>query len=92
MVELNAQLFLSIPNLVKLECPNTPTCLVLDVRLPGKSGLDFQCDLATANIQLPIIFITGHGDIPMTAQAMKEGAIEFLTGHSESRSSSMRYS
>jgi FixJ family two-component response regulator len=77
-VGLNAQLFASIPNLVKLECPNTPACLVLDVRLPGKSGLDFQLELAAANIQLPIIFITGHGDIPMTVQAMKEGAIEFL--------------
>ena len=52
---------------------------MLDVRLPGKSGLDFQRELATANIHLPIIFITGHGDIPMTVQAMKEGAIEFLT-------------
>ena len=52
---------------------------MLDVRLPGKSGLDFQRELATANIRLPIIFITGHGDIPMTVQAMKEGAIEFLT-------------
>jgi FixJ family two-component response regulator len=78
-VGLNAQLFPSIPNLVKLECPNTPACLVLDVRLPGKSGLDFQRELAAANIQLPIIFITGHGDIPMTVQAMKEGAVEFLT-------------
>ena len=56
-----------------------PACLVLDVRLPGKSGLDFQRELAAANIQLPIIFITGHGDIPMTVQAIKEGAVEFLT-------------
>jgi FixJ family two-component response regulator len=56
-----------------------PTCLVLDVRLPGKSGLDFQRELAIANTHLPIIFITGHGDIPMTVQAMKGGAIEFLT-------------
>ena len=56
-----------------------PACLVLDVRLPGKSGLDFQRELAAANIQLPIIFISGHGDIPMTVQAMKEGAVEFLT-------------
>jgi FixJ family two-component response regulator len=78
-VGLNAQLFPSIPNLVKSGCPNTPACLVLDVRLPGKSGLDFQRELAAANIQLPIIFITGHGDIPMTVQAMKEGAVEFLT-------------
>jgi FixJ family two-component response regulator len=59
--------------------PDGPTCLVLDVRLPGQSGLDFQRELAAANIQLPIIFITGHGDIPMSVQAMKGGAIEFLT-------------
>jgi FixJ family two-component response regulator len=78
-VGLNAQLFPSIPNFVKSECPSTPACLVLDVRLPGKSGLDFQRELATANIHLPIIFMTGHGDIPMTVQAMKGGAIEFLT-------------
>ena len=78
-VGLNAQLFASIPDFLKSDLPETPTCLVLDVRLPGKSGLDFQRELATANIHLPIIFITGHGDIPMTVQAMKEGAIEFLT-------------
>jgi FixJ family two-component response regulator len=59
--------------------PAGPTCLVLDVRLPGQSGLDFQRELATAKTQLPIIFITGHGDIPMSVQAMKGGAIEFLT-------------
>jgi len=78
-VGLNTQLFASIPDFVESERPNTPACLVLDVRLPGKSGLDFQRELATANTHLPIIFITGHGDIPMTVQAMKEGAIEFLT-------------
>ena len=78
-VGLNAQLFASIPDFLKTECPNTPACLVLDIRLPGKSGLDFQRELATANIHLPIVFITGHGDIPMTVQAMKGGAIEFLT-------------
>jgi FixJ family two-component response regulator len=59
--------------------PEEPTCLVLDVRLPGKSGLDFQRDLSSAHRQIPIIFITGHGDIPMSVQAMKGGAIEFLT-------------
>jgi FixJ family two-component response regulator len=75
----NTQLFASIPDFLKSERPNTPACLVLDVRLPGKSGLDFQRELATANIQLPIVFITGHGDIPMTVQAMKGGAIDFLT-------------
>jgi len=78
-VGLNTQLFASIPDFLKSERPNTPACLVLDVRLPGKSGLDFQRELATANTHLPIIFITGHGDIPMTVQAMKGGAIEFLT-------------
>jgi FixJ family two-component response regulator len=58
---------------------NCPTCLVLDIRLPGRSGLDFQRELSAADIQIPIIFITGHGDIPMSVQAMKGGAIEFLT-------------
>jgi FixJ family two-component response regulator len=56
-----------------------PSCLILDVRLPGKSGLDFQCELAAANIHIPIIFVTAHGDIPMSVRAMKAGAIEFLT-------------
>jgi FixJ family two-component response regulator len=78
-VGLNAQLFASIPDFLKSERPNTPACLVLDIRLPGKSGLDFQRELASANIHLPVVFITGHGDIPMTVQAMKGGAIEFLT-------------
>jgi FixJ family two-component response regulator len=59
--------------------PDVPSCLVLDVRLPGVSGLDFQTELTKANIQVPIIFITGHGDIPMTVRAMKAGAIEFLS-------------
>jgi FixJ family two-component response regulator len=59
--------------------PGGPACLVLDVRLPGQSGLDFQRELASSRIQLPIVFITGHGDIPMSVQAMKGGAIEFLT-------------
>jgi FixJ family two-component response regulator len=78
-VGLNARLFASIPDFLKTERPDTPACLVLDIRLPGKSGLDFQRELAAANIHLPIVFITGHGDIPMTVQAMKGGAIEFLT-------------
>jgi FixJ family two-component response regulator len=78
-VGLNSQLFASIADYLRFEPPDCPTCLVLDVRLPGRSGLDFQRDLAAANTQLPIIFITGHGDIPMTVQAMKGGAIEFLT-------------
>ena len=67
-----------VPEFLKSKRPNGPSCLVLDVRLPGQSGLDFQRELATSNMQLPIIFITGHGDIPMSVQAMKGGAIEFL--------------
>jgi FixJ family two-component response regulator len=78
-VGLHSRLFASIPDFLGSKSPDGPTCLVLDVRLPGQSGLDFQRDLASANIRLPIVFITGHGDIPMTVQAMKGGAIEFLT-------------
>jgi FixJ family two-component response regulator len=59
--------------------PETPSCLVLDVRLPGVNGLDFQRELSDAGVRIPIIFITGHGDIPMTVKAMKSGAVEFLT-------------
>jgi FixJ family two-component response regulator len=76
---LEARLFASIADFLKSDPPDGPACLVLDVRLPGKSGLDLQRELAAANRDLPIIFITGHGDIPMTVQAMKGGAIEFLT-------------
>ena len=61
------------------ELPDAPSCLVLDVRLPGPSGLDFQTELARSDIHVPIIFMTGHGDIPMTVRAMKAGALEFLT-------------
>lgn len=75
----DAQLFASIPDFLESDPPEGPTCLVLDVRLPGQSGLDLQRELAAANRELPIIFITGHGDIPMSVQAMKGGAIEFLT-------------
>jgi FixJ family two-component response regulator len=78
-VGLDAQLFASIPDFFKSNPPDGPTCLVLDVRLPGQSGLDLQRELAAANREVPIIFITGHGDIPMSVQAMKGGAIEFLT-------------
>jgi FixJ family two-component response regulator len=78
-VALDAQLFASISEFLDSDPPDGPTCLVLDVRLPGQSGLDLQRELAAANRQIPIIFITGHGDIPMTVQAMKGGAIEFLT-------------
>ena len=78
-VGLNARVFASIAEYLGSEPPDCPTCLILDIRLPGQSGLDFQRDLVAANAELPIIFITGHGDIPMTVQAMKRGAIEFLT-------------
>jgi FixJ family two-component response regulator len=76
---LDTQLFASIYDFFESDPPDGPACLILDVRLPGKSGLDLQRELAAVNRQLPIIFITGHGDIPMTVQAMKGGAIEFLT-------------
>src|SRR6266851_914113 len=78
-VGIDVQLFASILDFLKSDPPDGPTCLVLDVRLPGKGGLDFQRELAAAKRELPIIFITGHGDIPMTVQAMKGGAIEFPT-------------
>jgi FixJ family two-component response regulator len=78
-VGLQVRLLASVAEFMKTDRPNGPTCLVLDIRLPGRSGLDFQRDLAAANISLPIVFITGHGDIPMSVQAMKGGAIEFLT-------------
>jgi FixJ family two-component response regulator len=78
-LDLDARLFASVSDFLKSVPPDGPTCLVLDVRLPGQSGLDFQRELGAANAHLPIIFITGHGDIPMSVQAMKGGAIEFLT-------------
>ena len=78
-VGLEARLFASAPEFLKSERLSGPVCLVLDVRLPGLSGFDFQRELAEADVQIPIIFITGHGDIPMSVQAMKRGAIEFLT-------------
>ena len=78
-VGLRTQQFSSVADFLKADLPEGPICLVLDVRLPGRSGLELQRDLAAANRQLPIIFITAHGDIPMTVQAMKGGAIEFLT-------------
>ena len=76
---IDTQLFASISDFLESDPPDGPACLVLDVRLPGQSGLDLQRELAAAHRELPIIFITGHGDIPMTVQAMKGGAIEFLT-------------
>ena len=78
-VGLQVRLLASVPEFLETGRPAGPTCLVLDVRLPGRSGLDFQRELVAAEIELPIIFITGHGDIPMSVQAMKGGAIEFLT-------------
>jgi FixJ family two-component response regulator len=78
-VGLNAKLFGSVSDFLKSEPTDGPNCLVLDVRLPGQSGLEFQRELAAAGRELPIIFITGHGDIPMSVQAMKGGAIEFFT-------------
>jgi FixJ family two-component response regulator len=76
---IDTRLFGSIPDFLNSDLPDGPTCLVLDIRLPGQSGLDLQRELAAAHREVPIIFITGHGDIPMTVQAMKGGAIEFLT-------------
>src|SRR5580698_4055417 len=78
-VGLGVSALATIPEFLNCPRPDGPTCLVLDVRLPGRSGLDLQRELSAANILLPVIFITGHGDIPMTVQAMKGGAIEFLT-------------
>jgi len=69
----------SVDALLKRKLPDAPSCLVLDVRLRGLSGLDFQRELAARNCHMPIIFITGHGDIPMSVRAMKAGAVEFLT-------------
>jgi len=78
-VGLQVKALALVPEFLKEGRPEGPACLVLDVRLPGRSGLDFQRDLSTANIHVPIIFITGYGDIPMSVQAMKGGAVEFLT-------------
>lgn len=78
-VGLESRLFASIPDFIKSDLPKGPTCLVLDVRFPGHNGLELQRELAAADIRVPIIFITGHGDIPMSVQAMKGGAVEFLT-------------
>ena len=76
---LQVESFESADSFLRRKPPDAPTCLVLDVRLRGLSGLDFQRELAAKNIRIPIVFITGHGDIPMTVKAMKAGAIEFLT-------------
>jgi FixJ family two-component response regulator len=78
-VGLRVELFASTSEFFKSPRPDAPGCLVLDVRLPGQSGLDFQNELTNAGIHIPVIFITAHGDIPMSVRAMKAGAIEFLT-------------
>jgi FixJ family two-component response regulator len=78
-VGLEVQLFGSASEMLQGELPDVASCLVLDIRLPGLSGLDFQAELAKANIHIPIIFMTGHGDIPMSVRAMKGGAVDFLT-------------
>ncbi len=78
-VRLETRQFSSVSDFLKVDPPKGPTCLVLDVRMPGRSGLELQRDLAAANRQVPIIFITAHADVAMTVQAMKGGAIEFLT-------------
>jgi FixJ family two-component response regulator len=77
-VQLQAEVFASPQEFLQSERPNVPSCLVLDVRLPGVSGLDFQAELIRADVRIPIVFITGHGDIPMTVRAMKAGAVDFL--------------
>ena len=78
-VGLRVEAFASASEFLAAKRPDAPACLILDVRMPGLSGLDFQAELTKARNQIPIIFITGHGDIPMTVKAMKAGAIEFLT-------------
>src|SRR6478672_13481627 len=78
-VGLQVEVFGSASEMLQGKLPDVASCLVLDVRLPGLSGLDFQTELAKANIHIPIIFMTGHGDIPMTVRAMKGGAVDFLT-------------
>jgi FixJ family two-component response regulator len=78
-VGLSVETFASAHEFLQSTRPNVPACLILDVRMPGLSGLDLQRDLSEAHIHIPIIFITGHGDIPMSVRAMKAGAVEFLT-------------
>jgi FixJ family two-component response regulator len=78
-VGLRSETFATAPEFLRRKRPDGPSCLVLDVRLPGVNGLEFQHQLVDAGIRIPIIFISGHGDIPMTVKAMKSGAVEFLT-------------
>jgi FixJ family two-component response regulator len=78
-VSINCETFASVDDFLKRERINSPGCLILDVRLPGTGGLEFQAELSKKHINLPIVFITGHGDVPMSVRAMKSGAVEFLT-------------
>lgn len=78
-VGLQSKLFASVSDFLKWKLPDAPCCLILDVRLPGVSGLDFQSELTKGNVQMPIVFMTAHGDIPMSVRAMKDGAIDFLS-------------
>ena len=78
-MNLAATVFTSAPEFLQAKLPEIPSCLVLDIRLPGVSGLEFQDVLAKAGIRIPIVFMTGHGDIPMSVKAMKAGAVDFLT-------------
>ena len=78
-IGLQTKQFPSVPEFLKWKLPDRPSCLVLDVRLPGVSGLDFQSELNKTNAQIPIVFMTGHGDIPMSVRAMKGGAVDFLS-------------
>jgi len=78
-VGLRSETFGTSQAFLRSKRPDGPSCLILDVRLPGVSGLDFQRELAKAGVRIPVIFITGHGDVPMTVKAMKSGAVEFLT-------------
>jgi FixJ family two-component response regulator len=78
-VGLQVETFGSAHEFLQSKLPNAPSCLILDIRLPRLSGLDFQAELAKADIRIPVIFMTGHGDIPMTVRAMKAGAVDFLT-------------
>jgi FixJ family two-component response regulator len=78
-VDLHSETFATAQDFLRSRLPDEPSCLILDVRLPGINGLEFQRELAEAGLRIPIIFITGHGDIPMSVKAMKSGAVEFLT-------------
>jgi len=78
-VDLRAELFASARELLQRKLPSVPSCIILDVRLPGLSGFELQSELTKANVRIPIIFMTAHGDIPMSVRAMKGGAIDFIT-------------